>query len=292
MDVASSRLLLPGSPPRLILENNGKRRRRKKCSSSAPAPPVSLCKHDRTPTRYLKLETDGIGSAFMMVNTSGRFAGQKALLLTPQLKENDTHCVIFHYYIGGRDNSHPGHLNVYIKENNSPMGMPVWNVSGPAARSWGQVELAISTYWPNFYQIVFEAVTSGQRGLLAIKDVVVQGHQCMNTPHFLTIKGVEVNAGQTASFHCTVNGRKRDNFRLWLQGIGGREAPMKATKPWNNRRFIGTFDVENTTKGDSGRYRCIVHSDKGLYVIDRFNPGCPDRGLSIMREWPGPDTVE
>uniref|UniRef100_A0A672III2 protein-tyrosine-phosphatase n=1 Tax=Salarias fasciatus TaxID=181472 RepID=A0A672III2_SALFA len=205
-------------------------------------------------------------SAFVMVNTSGRFAGQKALLLTPQLRENDTHCVIFHYYIGGRDNSHPGHLNVYIRENNSPMGMPVWNVSGPATRSWGQVELAISTYWPNFYQIVFEAVTSGQRGLLAIKDVVVQGHQCMNTPHFLTIKGVEVNAGQTASFHCTVNGRKRDNFRLWLQGIGGREAPMKATKPWNNRRFIGTFDVENTTKGDSGRYRCIVHSDKGVGV--------------------------
>ncbi|KAG7525156.1 receptor-type tyrosine-protein phosphatase mu isoform X5 [Solea senegalensis] len=206
------------------------------------------------------------GSAFMYVNTSGRFAGQKALLLTPQLKENDTHCVIFNYYTGGRDNSHPAHLNVYIKENNSPMGMPVWNVSGAATRSWTQVELAVSTYWPNFYQIVFEAVTSGQRGLLAIKDVTIQGHQCMNTPHFLTIKGVEVNAGQTASFHCTVNGRKRDNFRLWLQGLGGREAPMKATKPWNNRRFIGTFDVENTTKGDSGRYRCIVHSDKGVGV--------------------------
>uniref|UniRef100_A0A3B4Y7T5 protein-tyrosine-phosphatase n=1 Tax=Seriola lalandi dorsalis TaxID=1841481 RepID=A0A3B4Y7T5_SERLL len=183
--------------------------------------------------------------SFMMVNTSGRFAGQKALLLTPQLKENDTHCVIFHYYIGGRDNSHPGHLNVYIKENNSPMGMPVWNVSGPATRSWAQVELAISTYWPNFYQV---------------------SKMPLNTPHFLTIKGVEVNAGQTASFHCTVNGRKRDNFRLWLQGIAGREAPMKATKPWNNRRFIGTFDVENTTKGDSGRYRCIVHSDKGVGV--------------------------
>lgn len=89
----------------------------------------------------------------MMVNTSGRFAGQKALLLTPQLRENDTHCVTFHYYIGGRDNSHPGHLNVYIKENNSPMGMPVWNVSGPATRSWVQIDLAISTYWPNFYQV-------------------------------------------------------------------------------------------------------------------------------------------
>lgn len=89
----------------------------------------------------------------MMVNTSGRFAGQKALLLTPQLRENDTHCVTFHYYIGGRDNSHPGHLNVYVKENNSPMGMPIWNVSSPATRSWVQIELAISTYWPNFYQV-------------------------------------------------------------------------------------------------------------------------------------------
>ncbi|XP_071218959.1 receptor-type tyrosine-protein phosphatase mu-like [Salvelinus alpinus] len=205
-------------------------------------------------------------SAFMMVNTSGRFAGQKALLLTPQLKENDTHCVTFEYFLSGREGAGPGQLNVYIRENNSPLGMPVWNVSGPATRAWVQVELAISTYWPNFYQMVFEVVTSGHRGLLAIKDVVLQGHQCMNTPHFLTIKGVEVNAGQTAAFHCTVNGRQRDNFNLWLQGIGGREAPMKSTKPWNNRRFIGTFDVENTTKGDSGRYRCIVHSDNGVGV--------------------------
>uniref|UniRef100_A0A8C8JLC0 protein-tyrosine-phosphatase n=1 Tax=Oncorhynchus tshawytscha TaxID=74940 RepID=A0A8C8JLC0_ONCTS len=205
-------------------------------------------------------------TSFMMVNTSGRFAGQKALLLTPQLKENDTHCVIFEYFLSGREGAGPGQLNVYIRENNSPLGMPVWNVSGPATRAWVQVELAISTYWPNFYQMVFEVVTSGHRGLLAIKDVVLQGHQCMNTPHFLTIKGVEVNAGQTAAFHCTVNGRQRDNFNLWLQGIGGREAPMKSTKPWNNRRFIGTFDVENTTKGDSGRYRCIVHSDNGVGV--------------------------
>lgn len=31
--------------------------------------------------------------------------------------------------------------------------MPVWNASGPASRSWEQVELAVSTYWPNFYQV-------------------------------------------------------------------------------------------------------------------------------------------
>uniref|UniRef100_A0A8C6UI70 Protein tyrosine phosphatase receptor type M n=1 Tax=Neogobius melanostomus TaxID=47308 RepID=A0A8C6UI70_9GOBI len=190
-----------------------------------------------------------IDHSFVMVNTSGRFAGQRALLLSPQLKENDTHCVLFQYYMGGREGSHPGHLNVYIRENNSPMGMPVWNVSGPATRAWGQVELAISTYWPNYYQIVFEVVTSGQRGLVAIKGVVVQGHQCMNTPHFLTIKGVEVNAGQSASFHCTVNGRKRDNFRLWLQV--------------RLRSFFAFPAISKATRDGTG---CIVHSDKGVGV--------------------------
>lgn len=45
-DSVSSQLTAPPPPP------------------SAPSPPVSLCKHDRTPTRYLKLETDGIGERY------------------------------------------------------------------------------------------------------------------------------------------------------------------------------------------------------------------------------------
>uniref|UniRef100_A0A3B1K844 Receptor-type tyrosine-protein phosphatase kappa n=1 Tax=Astyanax mexicanus TaxID=7994 RepID=A0A3B1K844_ASTMX len=208
------------------------------------------------------------GSSFMMVNTSGKFPGQKAQLLVPPLKENDTHCLTFQYYGASGEGSSPGHLNIYVKENNSPVGYPVWNSSGPAFHTWRQVELAVSTFWPNFYQLIFEAVTSGQPGLLAIKDISLQGHQCMSTPHFMHIKGVEVNAKQTATFHCTINGQPKDhtNYKLWLQGIGGREAPMKDTKPVNLRRYMATFDVENTTKGDSGRYRCIVQSDKGVGV--------------------------
>ncbi|KAG9347792.1 hypothetical protein JZ751_003807 [Albula glossodonta] len=94
------------------------------CSSTCASP----CHHDpalhRSPcTRFYSR------SAFMMVNTSGRFAGQKAQLLMPQLKENDTHCVVFKYFVS------------------------VWNVSGPPSQTWGQVELAISTFWPNFYQV-------------------------------------------------------------------------------------------------------------------------------------------
>lgn len=90
----------------------------------------------------------------MMVNTSGRSSGQKAQLLMPQLKENDTHCLIFQYYMAGqREGANPGQLNIYIKENNSPLGIPVWNATGPAYPTWRQVELAVSTFWPNFYQV-------------------------------------------------------------------------------------------------------------------------------------------
>ncbi|XP_062376998.1 protein tyrosine phosphatase receptor type Ma isoform X8 [Sardina pilchardus] len=208
------------------------------------------------------------GSAFMMVNTSGRSAGQKAQLFVPQLKENDTHCIIFQYYGASREGSVPGQLNIYVKENNSPLGIPVWNATELASHKWHQVELAVSTFWPNFYQLVFEVVTTGQRGLVAIKDITLQGHQCMSTPHFMHIKGVEVNARQSATFSCTINGQPKDHasYKLWLQGIGGRQAPMKETKIVNSRRYTAAFDVENTTKGDSGRYRCIVQSDRGVGV--------------------------
>uniref|UniRef100_A0A8C1M339 Receptor-type tyrosine-protein phosphatase kappa n=1 Tax=Cyprinus carpio TaxID=7962 RepID=A0A8C1M339_CYPCA len=208
------------------------------------------------------------GSAVMMVNTSGRSSGQRAQLYMPQFKENDTHCVIFQYYATSREGSSPGQLLIYVKENNNLLGFAVWNSSGSAFQKWQQVELAISTFWPNFYQLVFEVVASGERGLLAVRGISRQGHQCMNTPHFLHIKSVEVNARQTATFQCTINGQPKDhvNYKLWLQGIRGREAPMKDTKPVNSRRYTATFDIVNTTKEDSGRYRCIVRSEKGVGV--------------------------
>lgn len=102
---------------------------------------------------YLAVSVVSSDSAFMMVNTSGRFSGQKAQLHVPQFKENDTHCVIFQYYGASREGSSPGQLLIYVKENNSPLGLPVWNSSGPALQKWQKVELAISTFWPNFYQV-------------------------------------------------------------------------------------------------------------------------------------------
>lgn len=91
--------------------------------------------------------------SFMMVNTSGRYAGQRAHLLMPHLKENDTHCIDFHYYISSKSGSSPGTLNIYVKVNDGPIGNPVWNTS--STPTWGRAELAISTFWPNFYQVCF-----------------------------------------------------------------------------------------------------------------------------------------
>ncbi|KAM7369512.1 hypothetical protein PAMP_010831 [Pampus punctatissimus] len=94
------------------------------------------------------------GSSFLFVNTSGHYGGQRAQLLLPPLKENDTHCVSFLFYqAGGREGAAPATLNIYIKENNSPLGVPIFNSSGPAYHIWKGVELAVSTFWPNYYQV-------------------------------------------------------------------------------------------------------------------------------------------
>ncbi|KAG3294188.1 protein tyrosine phosphatase, receptor type M, transcript variant X2 [Ictidomys tridecemlineatus] len=204
--------------------------------------------------------------SFMLVNASGRPEGQRAHLLLPQLKENDTHCIDFHYFVSSKSNSAPGLLNVYVKVNNGPLGNPIWNISGDPTRTWNRAELAISTFWPNFYQVIFEVITSGHQGYLAIDEVKVLGHPCTRTPHFLRIQNVEVNAGQFATFQCSAIGRTVAGDKLWLQGIDVRDAPLKETKVTSSRRFIASFNVVNTTKRDAGKYRCMIRTEGGVGI--------------------------
>uniref|UniRef100_A0A8D1WGU0 protein-tyrosine-phosphatase n=1 Tax=Sus scrofa TaxID=9823 RepID=A0A8D1WGU0_PIG len=202
----------------------------------------------------------------MLVNTTSRPEGQRAHLLLPQLKENDTHCIDFHYFVSSKSSAAPGLLNVYVKVNNGPLGNPIWNISGDPNRTWNRAELAISTFWPNFYQVIFEVITSGHQGYLAIDEVKVLGHSCSKTPHFMRIQNVEVNAGQFATFQCSAIGRTVAGDRLWLQGIDVRDAPLKEIKVTSSRGFIASFNVVNTTKRDAGKYRCMIRTDGGVGI--------------------------
>lgn len=91
--------------------------------------------------------------SYMLVNSSQHAAGHRAQLLLQTLSENDTHCVQFSYFLYSRDGHSPGALRAYVRVNGGPLGSPVWNTSGSHGRQWHQVELAVSTFWPNEYQV-------------------------------------------------------------------------------------------------------------------------------------------
>nr|XP_060628235.1 receptor-type tyrosine-protein phosphatase T isoform X4 [Anolis sagrei ordinatus] len=205
--------------------------------------------------------------SFMMVNSSGRASGQKAHLLLPTLKENDTHCIDFHYYLSSRDRSSPGSLNVFVKVNGGPQGNPIWNVSGIVTEGWVKAELAISTFWPHFYQVIFEAVSlKGHPGYIAVDEVRVLAHPCRKAPHFLRLQNVEVNVGQNATFQCIAGGKWSQHDKLWLQQWNGRDTALMVTRVVNHRRFSATVSVADTSQRSISKYRCVIRSDGGSGV--------------------------
>uniref|UniRef100_A0A7N6FG29 protein-tyrosine-phosphatase n=1 Tax=Anabas testudineus TaxID=64144 RepID=A0A7N6FG29_ANATE len=204
--------------------------------------------------------------SFMVVNASGRASGQKAHLYMPTLKENDTHCIDFLYSLSSRDGASPGTLNVYIKVNGGAQGNPVWNASDTVTEGWVKAELAISTFWPNSYQVIFEAVSvQGHPGFIAIDDIRVLAHPCRKAPHFLRLQNVEVNVGQNATFQCTAGGKWSQHDKLWLQW-NGKDTALMVTRVVNHRRFSATVSVGDTSQRSTSRYRCVIRSDGGSGV--------------------------
>uniref|UniRef100_A0AAR2JFG6 protein-tyrosine-phosphatase n=1 Tax=Pygocentrus nattereri TaxID=42514 RepID=A0AAR2JFG6_PYGNA len=195
--------------------------------------------------------------SFMMVNASGRASGQKAHLLLPTLKENDTHCIDFHYSLSSRDGRSPGSLNVYIKVDGGPQGNPIWNASAPVTEGWAKAELAISTFWPNSYQMhesIFEC--------FGCVFACLTG----KTPHFLRLQNVEVNVGQNATFQCIAGGKWSQEDKLWLQQWNGKDTSLMVTRSVNQRRFSAIVRVADTSQRGTSRYRCVIRSDGGSGV--------------------------
>ncbi|XP_019905856.1 receptor-type tyrosine-protein phosphatase U isoform X6 [Esox lucius] len=209
---------------------------------------------------------DLLRGSFMMVNSSQHAAGQRAHLLLHSLSENDTHCIQFSYFLYSRDGHSPGDLQLYIRVNGGPRGSSVWNVSGSHGHQWHQVELAVSTFWPSEYQVVFEAsVSAERRGYIALDDILLLNYPCYKVPHFSRLGDVEVNAGQNATFQCVATGKTTETEPFLLERRNGLVVAASSVQRLSHKRLMATFQVE-AERGEQDLYRCITESTRGAAV--------------------------
>uniref|UniRef100_A0A8C4JVG6 protein-tyrosine-phosphatase n=1 Tax=Dromaius novaehollandiae TaxID=8790 RepID=A0A8C4JVG6_DRONO len=219
--------------------------------------------------------------SYMIVISSDHDPGEKTRLQLPAMKENDTHCIDFSYLLYSKNGANPGTLNILVRVNKGPLANPIWNITGCTGKDWLRAELAVSTFWPNEYQVIFEAeVSDGRNGYIAIDDIQVLSYPCDKSPHFLRLGDVEVNAGQNATFQCIATGRDAVNNKLWLQRRNGEDIPVAQTKNINHRRFAATFKLQEVTKTDQDLYRCVTQSERGS--------GVSNFAQLIVREPPRP----
>uniref|UniRef100_A0A7N9AKF3 protein-tyrosine-phosphatase n=1 Tax=Mastacembelus armatus TaxID=205130 RepID=A0A7N9AKF3_9TELE len=205
--------------------------------------------------------------SYMLVNSSQHAVGHRAQLLLQTLSENDTHCVQFSYFLYSRDGHSPGALRAYVRVNGGPLGSPVWNMSGTHGKQWHQVELAVSTFWPNEYQVLIEAtVSSERRGYIAIDDIMVLNYPCYKAPHFSRLGDEEVNAGQNATFQCVAAGRASEAERFLLERHNGDILTAASVKHLSHRRFVVSFQLDNVQRSDQDLYRCVTQSSRGSGV--------------------------
>uniref|UniRef100_A0A669E3Z1 protein-tyrosine-phosphatase n=1 Tax=Oreochromis niloticus TaxID=8128 RepID=A0A669E3Z1_ORENI len=205
--------------------------------------------------------------SYMLVNSSQHAVGHRAQLLLQTLSENDTHCVQFSYFLYSRDGHSPGALRAYVRVNGGPLGSPVWNTSGSHGKQWHQVELAVSTFWPNEYQVLIEATVSRERrGYIAIDDIMVLNYPCYKAPHFSRLGDEEVNAGQNATFQCVAAGRASEAEKFLLERHNGDILTMASVKHLSHRRFVVSFQLDSVQRTDQDLYRCVTQSPRGSGV--------------------------
>uniref|UniRef100_A0A8C5EJB6 protein-tyrosine-phosphatase n=1 Tax=Gouania willdenowi TaxID=441366 RepID=A0A8C5EJB6_GOUWI len=198
-------------------------------------------------TYVISVGMRSIGS-YMLVNSSQHAIGHRAQLQLQSLSENDTHCVQFSYFMYSRDGHSPGALRAYVRVNGGPVGSPVWNTSGTHGKQWHQVELAVSTFWPNEYQVG------------TFNPLVLQGFSLTvsldKAPHFSRLGDEEINAGQNVTFQCVAAGRRHNGDILTMASI----------KHLSHRRFIVSFQLDNIQRSNQDLYRCVTQSSRGSGV--------------------------
>uniref|UniRef100_A0A8C8SJN0 protein-tyrosine-phosphatase n=1 Tax=Pelusios castaneus TaxID=367368 RepID=A0A8C8SJN0_9SAUR len=109
----------------------------------------------------------------MIVDSSNHDPGEKARLQLPTMKENDTHCIDFSYLLFSKNGASSGTLNILVRVNKGPLANPIWNVTGSTGKDWLRAELAVSTFWPNEYQVSQQHTLISLHCLSAVGDLSV-----------------------------------------------------------------------------------------------------------------------
>ncbi|XP_053563055.1 receptor-type tyrosine-protein phosphatase U isoform X2 [Bombina bombina] len=230
--------------------------------------------------------------SYLLVNSSKHAPGQRAQLLFQPLSENDTHCLQFSYLLHSRDARGPGSLRAYVRVNGGPLGTAVWEVSGPRGRQWHQAELAVSTFWPNEYQVLFEAEVSGTpQGYIGLDDILLFSYPCARAPHFSRLGEVEVNAGQNVTFQCPAAGRANEGESVLLQRQSGGVASSGIIQHVSHHRFLASFLLLEVKQEDQDLYRCVSRSIHGAGVsnfaeLEVKEPPTPIAPPQLLRAGP------
>uniref|UniRef100_S4RIU2 Uncharacterized protein n=1 Tax=Petromyzon marinus TaxID=7757 RepID=S4RIU2_PETMA len=209
------------------------------------------------------------GSYLMLVDSSGHAPGSRARLALPPLMENDTHCITFSFRMGGGDRrGEPPQLSAYVRVNNEGLGHPVWSAARAtaAANRWVRTELAVSVFWPNTYQVVFEAEISEQKAsYVAIGEVHIHEYSCSKFLHHIKNGACSGPVGQRASVQCSLAGKMEEPEQIWLQRQHGEDVPVPVSVA-RSRRFTATFALRTASGDPDDRIRCVAKTRGGSSV--------------------------
>lgn len=98
--------------------------------------------------------------------------GEKVRFQLFIMKENDIYCIDFSYLLYSQKGLNFGILNILVRVNKGLFVNLIWNVIGFMGRDWFWVELVVSIFWFNEYQVIFEVeVLGGRSGYIVIDDI-------------------------------------------------------------------------------------------------------------------------
>uniref|UniRef100_A0A8B9LK01 Receptor-type tyrosine-protein phosphatase kappa n=1 Tax=Astyanax mexicanus TaxID=7994 RepID=A0A8B9LK01_ASTMX len=193
--------------------------------------------------------------SYMMVDSSQHDPGEKARLMLPVMKENDTHCIDFNYLLYSSDASSPGTLNILVKVNKGPLANPIWNITTHTGKDWKKAELAVSTFWPNEYQVKADQVLSSESESFILKYIVIQLRSFSRNQSSLYCYYSEYNASYELFRKCRCASRRN-----------GEDIPVAEKKNINHRKFAASFRLKEVTNQDQDLYRCVTQSERGSGV--------------------------